>query len=197
MLIVGSRIVDANLLRNADKDHIRSASYYLTVDSIIPAGEQARNYDVRKPLRNYTIKPGGLAWIVSKEIFCIKDFGVTALVTLRSTFTKKGLLALDVGLVDANFEGPIGSVIINFSKNDVYVHEGLEFFRVIFFRHDEITEKRHQAQTRTLTHESYATERLADLVEGFPATFLQADEIESRIKEKYWIRKSWRNFRID
>lgn len=181
MLIVNDSIVDDQHLGNAEKEFIRSASYYLRIDSIIPAGEDARKYDIKKPKRDHVLKPGALAWVVSKEVFSLADFSVTALVTLRSSFTKKGLLALDVGLVDAHFEGPIGSVVINFSKNDIHLHEGQEFFRVVFLKHEEI-DPAYRLKEIKFTHDEYARERLSDLVEGFPATFLQADEIEKRIK---------------
>ena len=84
MLIVGQRIIADGLLQDASPAHIRSASYYLRVHSIIPAGEEAREFDVAKPKKNHVIQPGGLAWIVSKESFSIKNCGVTALVTLRA-----------------------------------------------------------------------------------------------------------------
>lgn len=179
MLIVGDRIVDDNLLKNADKDHIGGASYYLTIGYIIPAGQDAQKYDPNNPLRHHTMKPGGLACVVSKQIFNIKDTGITALVTLRSAFTKRGLLALDVGLVDANYEGPIGSIIINFSKSDVHLKEDEKFFRVIFFEHEKAPGVSYPKQD----HKKYITQRLSDVIEKFPSTFLQTDEMEERIKE--------------
>jgi deoxycytidine triphosphate deaminase len=116
MLIVGKRIIDDNLLLDADEKQIKNASYYLTTDAIIPTGPQAAEYDPTKPKRHHTMMPREIVWVVSKERFNIKTYDVTALVTLRSTFTKKGLLALDVGLVDPDYEGPIGSIVINFSN---------------------------------------------------------------------------------
>lgn len=181
MLIIGKDILDSNLLKDAEEEAISSASYYLRVHSVVPTGEAARNYDAKKPLTSHTIEPGALAWVVSKEVFCITDPGVTALVTLRSTFTKQGLLALDVGLVDVNYDGPIGTVVINFSKNDVRISQDDKFFRVIFFRHPDIPEN--FRIDRKHTHQEYLNERAGNMVSDFPAKFLQSDEIEDRVKE--------------
>ena len=86
------------------------------------------------------------------------------------------------GLVDPHFEGPIGSIVINFSKNDVLLSEGEEFFRVIFLKHDRIAPDNSLDKT-TFDHEAYTTAQLERLVSGFPETFLQAGEMEKRIRE--------------
>ncbi len=169
MLIVGKRIIDDNLLLDADERQIRNASYYLTIDAIIPAGPKASEYDPREPKRHHIMKPREIVWVVSKERFNIKTYNVTALVTLRSTFTKQGLLALDVGLVDPDYEGPIGSVVINFSKNDIALDEGEPFFRVIFMSHPSIQD--YIVSVGKYTPRQYIQERLADLARGFPPTF--------------------------
>jgi deoxycytidine triphosphate deaminase len=187
MLIVGEEILKQNLLIDADKSHIKNSSYYLTIGAIIPVGEDARNYDFNKPPEMLVIKPRQVAWVVSKEVFSIKSHEITALVTLRSTFTKEGLLALDVGLVDADFEGPIGSIVINFSKNDVRLTKGDEFFRVVFLRHAEVPADFRIKRDR-FTAAQYIRERHKDIISSFPATFLNtevlSDEMAVKISEK-------------
>lgn len=190
MLIVGEDILKQNLLSGADRSHIKNSSYYLTIGAIIPVGEEARNFDFDKPPKMLVIKPRQVAWVVSKELFSIKSHAITALVTLRSTFTKKGLLALDVGMVDADFEGPIGSIVINFSKNDVPLTTGEEFFRVAFMRHPEVAAE-FRSKRDQLTFTQYIQQRHNEIVVGFPATFLNTealaeemtDEISMKVKD--------------
>lgn len=180
MIITGQDIIDRQLLTGAEKSKIRSASYYLRIHCIIPAGEDARTFDHADPTSSYTLKPGGLAWIISEEIFSIDDYSVTALVTLRSNFTKQGMLALDVGLVDANYHGPIGSIVINFSKNDIHLSKGDEFFRVVFFEHGEVAEEFRYPITK-FDHKEYINQQLKTLIGDFPESFLQTDQIEKRL----------------
>lgn len=187
MLIVGGEILKQNLLIDADQSHIKNSSYYLTIGAIIPVGEDARNFDFNKPLEMLVIKPRQVAWIVSKEVFSIKSHEITALVTLRSTFTKKGLLALDVGMVDADFSGPIGSIVINFSKNDIPLSKGDEFFRVAFMKHPEVPAQ-FRPKRDQVTAAEYIKQRHNDIIVSFPATFLNtevlSDEMASKISEK-------------
>lgn len=187
MLIVGEEILKQNLLIDADQGHIKNSSYYLTIGAIIPVGEDARNFDFNKPPEMLVIKPRQVAWVVSKEVFSIKSHEITALVTLRSTFTKKGLLALDVGMVDADFSGPIGSIVINFSKNDIPLSKGEEFFRVAFIKHPEVPAQFRPNRER-VTAAEYIKQRHSDIIVGFPASFLNtealADEMTSRVSEK-------------
>lgn len=183
MLITGNQITDQALLANADPKNIRGGCYYLRIHSIIPTGEEAKTYDPSKPTTFYTLEPGGLAWVISEEKFQIEDARVTALVTLRSGFTKQGMLALDVGLVDANFFGPIGSLVINFSKKPIRLKAGDEFFRVLFFQHDEAKDGQIPKVTR-FTHSEYVEKILTDMVGGFSGTFLQTAEMEKRIREE-------------
>lgn len=180
MLVTGNQITEQTLLSNADANNLRGASYYLRIHSIIPAGEETKSYDPSKPRTIHTLEPGGMAWVISEEQFHIDKTTVTALVTLRSSFTKKGLLALDVGLVDANFFGPIGSLVINFSKKPIRLDAKEEFFRVLFFEHAK-AEGKQIPEVIKYTHETYAKKILADMVGGFSSTFLQTAEMEERI----------------
>lgn len=183
MLITGNQITDQNLLANDEANNIRGGSYYLRIHSIIPAGEEAKSYDPSQPKKFHTLEPGGLAWVISEEKFQIEDTSVTALVTLRSGFTKQGMLALDVGLVDANFHGPIGSLVINFSKKPIRLDAGDQFFRVLFFEHAEATGTQ-IPQRIDHDHVTYAKKIISDMVGDFSGTFLQTAEMEERIEDK-------------
>lgn len=183
MLITGNQITDRTLLANVDPNNIRGGCYYLRIHSIIPTGEEAKTYDPSKPITFYTLEPGGLAWVISQEEFNIEEPSVTALVTLRSGFTKQGMLALDVGLVDANYFGPIGTLVINFSKKPIRLKAGDEFFRVLFFQHDKAKGNQVPVETR-YDHTQYVEKILSDMVGGFSDTFLQTAEMEKRIEER-------------
>lgn len=182
MLITGHQITEQGLLANADPQNIQGGCYYLRIHSIIPTGEEANSYDPDKPKMFHTLQPGGLAWIISEEKFQIQDTAITALVTLRSGFTKQGMLALDVGLVDANFFGPIGSLVINFSKKPIRLNAGDKFFRVLFFRHNTAVGEQMPPRTE-YNHSEYSKKILSDMVGGFSGTFLQTAEMEERIQE--------------
>jgi deoxycytidine triphosphate deaminase len=183
MLIVGKPILDRNLLKGGLEKNIKSGGYYLAINKIIPFSDEAATATAYEPVTRYVLKPGASAWIVSEEIFTITDPSITALVTLRSSFTKKGMMALDVGLVDANYHGPIGTVVINISKNEILLQKDEPFFRVIFMEHPPVPAE-YQFTKITHSHESYIRERSAEIVRDFPGTFLQMGDIERRLSER-------------
>jgi deoxycytidine triphosphate deaminase len=178
MLVIGDRILEH--LNDADPKHIRNSSYYLTIGAIIPVGKAAEDFDPEDPPGSLTLEPGQVAWVVSREEFNIKSHKITALVTLRSTLTKKGLLALDVGMVDPDFEGPIGSVVINFSKNQVLLSADDEFFRVIFIEHDEVPVEYRRPRDK-YTAEEYIKKQREGIISSFPETFLNREDLISKI----------------
>ena len=55
---------------------------------------------------------------------------VSGFATLRTTFTKLGILALNVGIIDPFFKGPISTALINFSDRPREIRVGDKFFRV-------------------------------------------------------------------
>lgn len=183
MLVTGDKISKAGFIKNLNEDNIKNACYYLTIDSIIPAGEAANNYNFDEPIKSLTLESRDIAWIVSKEEFQFSDYETTALVTLRSAFTKKGLLALDVGLVDPGYHGPIGTIVINFSKDKITLSEGDKFFRVVFLNHDKIP-----AKNRTIfkkqSKKDYIKMRHAEIQKDFPATFLGESKLIKEISDE-------------
>lgn len=188
MLITGKKITEGDLpnndklLENTVDESLSGGCYYLRIHSIIPAGEDAKRYDAKNPMLFYTLEPGGMAWVISKEKFTINQTSITALVTLRSGFTKKGMLALDVGLVDAKFFGPIGTLVINFSTVPIRLEEGDEFFRVMFLRHEEVLGSHAPKEVR-YTHQEYIQDILSKKIGGFSSTFLQTSELRDRVRD--------------
>lgn len=178
MLVVDPNRVINHFLHGAKISNMRDSTYYLEIDSIMPTGEEAE-YDPADPPTTHVIKPGEMARVVSKEKFQITDTRITALVTLRSSMTKQGLLPLDVGIVDAGYDGPIGSIVINFSKNNITLQTGTEFFRVLFFEHQPAQQS---SQRQTFTHEQYRRDRFAEAVRDLPQMFVQSDVVVERLQ---------------
>jgi deoxycytidine triphosphate deaminase len=178
VILIGDKILEH--LTDADAKHIRNSSYYLTIGAIIPVGKAAEKFNSDEPPSSLTLEPGQVAWVVSREVFNIKSHKITALVTLRSTLTKKGLLALDVGIVDPDFEGPIGSIVINFSKNQVLLSTKDEFFRVIFIEHEEVPDAYRRPRDK-YTAEEYIKKQREGIISSFPETFLNRDDLIEKI----------------
>lgn len=84
----------------------------------------------------FRLEPRRIAWVMSKERFEIPN-NVTGITTLRTTWTRQGILTLTVGVVDPGYDGYLSTAVINFGKNEFMIRKGDTFFRTVFFEHEE------------------------------------------------------------
>ncbi len=109
-LIVGDRILKDSLIENGKPENLKNSSNNLTIGKIVPIGKEAYKKQRKSGLpEKYFIEPREVVLVLSEESFELPR-NVTGLVTLRTSLTKVGLHALDVGIVDPHYSGPINVV---------------------------------------------------------------------------------------
>ena len=137
-MIVGDQILQRGLVSGGDGRNLKNSTYDLTVGEIVPIGKEATIGRRKNPVVSpYYLEPREMVWVLSKEEFNMPPT-VTGLATLRTTYTKQGILALNVGIIDPFFNGPISTALINFSDRPRRIEIGDKFFRVAFFEHDDV-----------------------------------------------------------
>ncbi|MDB4223948.1 hypothetical protein N9850_09270 [Granulosicoccus sp.] len=184
MLITGDKILTKKLILGGDPQQLKSAGYHLKIHSIISNNQGSKGNSVLEPVTAYNLRPSEMAIIVSQETFAIpKGAGITALVTLASSMTKQGLLALDHGIVDPSYEGPIGTLIINFSNTNVMLREGDEFFRVLFLTHEPIKDSV-DYPCQKFTHDEYIKVQQNILLTKFSSSFLNTNELIAKVSNE-------------
>lgn len=185
-MIVGQGILDAGLVTGGSRANLKHSTFDLTVGEIVPIGKdrvKVRQEDPSK-FKTYHLEPREMVWILSKEEFDLPS-DVTGLATLRTTFTKDGILALNVGVIDPFFRGPISTALINFSDRPRRIDVGDKFFRVLFFKHDDVTafhdrseEIERNSYIKTLEKVSYS---------DFSNSFLNIPAFDDKFyQEKFW-----------
>lgn len=178
MIVQGKKILKKRLLVNGDEKNLANATYNLTIGAILY--NEAEQYSIQ-------LKPGEIACVVSKEVFGGRRDDFTALVNLKSSLTKKGILALDTGYVDPTYEGPIGTILVNFSKNSVPIRKGQQFFRVMFFEHDGIgqdrvyTPKTYDSDYPKKALKDYICDQEDILASNFANDFLNTESLREEI----------------
>ena len=126
-LLSGEEIKSTGLVDKGQEKFFRAATYDLSIGDIIPAdGELCE-------ASKYSLPPGGMVRVVSKELLRLPDT-ITGHVLLKNDLCKRGVLAINIGVVDPTFEGPISSTLINFGEKAYLVEKGLSFLRVSFHR---------------------------------------------------------------
>ena len=170
-LITGTEILSRNLLYEADESNLKHSTYDLTIGDIFALGpENVKERRRKGPEQRYFIKPQEMVFVLSKECFKLPT-DVTGVATLRTTYTKRGLLALNVGIIDPKFSGPISTALLNFSNRDAEIHVGEKFFRVLFLKHDDVSAFR-PPQNERINKQEYIRELERKAHRDFPRTYL-------------------------
>ncbi len=125
-----------------------------------------------------------MVWVLSKEEFAMPN-NVTGLATLRTTFTKQEILALNVGIIDPFFQGPISTALINFSDRPRRIEVGDRFFRVAFFEHVDVTA--FHAHDESLERSTYIKELETVSFSDFAPSFLNIPTFD----DEYYRKKFW------
>lgn len=164
--------------------HASGSTYDLRVGAIVapkPISAVAKFF-LRGQQREITNAPGtrieippqGMVWLVSAETLNLPNY-VTGHVDLVNGLSRKGLLALNTGVIDPNYSGPISTAVINFSLQSRDICIGERFFRVSFLAHDPVLKNKTSSEP-----EDYLKNLLA-ISREFPATFLDLEGLNQEM----------------
>ena len=189
-MLVGNNIIERDLIKNANKINLKNGTFDLTIGDIIPIGKGGLALR-RKPegLSSYVIDPREMVWILSNEEFKMPA-DVTRIATLRTAFTQQGMLALNVGIIDSLFEGPISTALINFSDVPREIKVGTPFFRVVFFDHSDVSEFHPKNESRIRKEYLKDLERQS-LGSDFPQNFLNIPKLDNQYYSDIFGKLVW------
>jgi deoxycytidine triphosphate deaminase len=130
VLLTKSVIKSSGIVQYPQSNGERESTYDATVGTILEKGKDAGIA--------YTLPPRGVVWVISQEEFHMPN-NVTALATVRTTWAHNGVFALNVGVVDPGWHGPLATALVNFSTEDFEVRQGDAFMRLVFIQHEPTT----------------------------------------------------------
>lgn len=129
-MLTKNDIISSGIVQQPQPGGLRDSTYDATVGMIISDGKQVAG-------TSFTLGARGVVWIISQENFNLPD-NITAVAALRTTWAHKGIFALNVGVVDPGWKGPVATALVNFSTDDFKVSMGDPFMRLMFFKHQPI-----------------------------------------------------------
>ncbi|ENN6466342.1 hypothetical protein QX223_03845 [Vibrio vulnificus] len=170
------------------------ASFDLEFKTILTLDEENQSIVSSDSIEN--LKPQQCAYLVSKQFIRIPK-GYIAYVFLKNRMCQRGLLALNTGIIDQDYYGPISTLVINLSKkhaaipNENYPNDR-SFFRVVFHKFDSNDANRPSNQISeadldfSKTYHSYdeylggCKSKLRD----YPENFLNTAALEKRLQRE-------------
>jgi deoxycytidine triphosphate deaminase len=126
-MLARSEIKTGNFMFATSQGSFRPSSYDLRIDCVIDSAGTIY-YD------SYILKPQEVAWVVSKETLQLPDY-ITATAHIKTGLCNDGILALNTGIVDPGWDGPLSTPLLNFGKTSHVLRSGDQFLRLLFHGH--------------------------------------------------------------
>ncbi|GAM96632.1 hypothetical protein U91I_00252 [alpha proteobacterium U9-1i] len=99
----------------------------LTIGAFLPADRATGNH-----LR---LNPQEMVCVLSREVIWMPG-DVTGHIAGKRQLASKGIMAINTGMIDPAFRGPISVILVNFSDRPQDLEIGTEFLKVIFHAHE-------------------------------------------------------------
>jgi deoxycytidine triphosphate deaminase len=189
-MIVGNEIITRKLVKDAKLKNLKNGTFDLSIGDIIPIGKEGLKQRRSKDgMASYVLDPREMVWILSAESFNMPS-DVTGIATLRTAFTQQGMLALNVGIIDPLYKGPISTALINFSNVPRELKVGTPFFRVVFLEHSDVKEFNKKDESRDGIDYLKTLEEQS-LKFDFPQNFLSIPKLDDKYYADIFGRLVW------
>lgn len=142
----------------------RPSTYDLRIDCVIDSNGTI-HYD------SYILKPQEVAWVVSKEVVKLPN-QVTATAHIKTGLCNDGILALNTGIIDPGWDGPLSTPLLNFGKASHVLRSGDQFLRLLFHSHAE-----EETSPLKISPPKYIADKQDKAVRYFGEKFLDANAI--------------------
>jgi len=163
-MLARSAIKTGNFMLATSEGSFRPSSYDLRIDCVIDSAGTIY-YD------SYILKPQEVAWVVSKEMLRLPNH-VTATAHIKTSLCNDGILALNTGIVDPGWEGPLSTPLLNFGKTSHVLRSGDQFLRLLFHSHAA-----EEAEPLKTNRPKYVADKQDKAVRFFGDKFLDANAI--------------------
>lgn len=181
VILSKEHIQTTKLLEGCVDSHYKVASYDLSIEGIV---DLSIDNDENTILGRYTLKPGGMVLVFSKEVFNLPD-NVLGMTTVKNALSNKGVMAVNIGLVDPGYIGPISGILINFGPTAEIICDNDPFLRMTFHKTNEtrLTPNNSIIDISKIKNE-YIDRRLIESNKNLNSTFLSLGTLEKNILEK-------------
>jgi deoxycytidine triphosphate deaminase len=158
-----------------DASLIKGTSYDVRVGMIIWRDES----EVLESDSRFLLKPQGVAEVVSLERLTLPT-NVVGFASVKTALCDEGIMALNIGLVDPGYGGPLSTTLVNFSNRPYNIQQGDVMLRLTFFRCETSTAR------NQLTDEQYLKTKRQKIL-NFSDTFLNLKPaIEKIASDVFW-----------
>lgn len=168
------RISNNELIPDGNPNSAKHCSYEFTAGAIVKGGSS----EFKTITEPETISPAQLVWIKVRERISIPP-DMVGLWIQTQTLARKGLLLLNISLIEPGYEGHLSAVFVNFGKNNVIIGPTTSIAKVVFMQLDgEAVDKVDSAGF--VDYDGW----LIEMASNAPASFLQLASFLPNLEEQ-------------
>jgi deoxycytidine triphosphate deaminase len=158
----------------------RAASYDLRIGKILAIKPEGRSEPIETD--SYWVPAQGMVEVISIETIKVPP-DVAGYASVKTGLSRQGLLALNTGILDPGYEGPLSATIVNFGKADSLLSHGDTFLRLTFHEYDPPAEVKDVKEAP----EEFLRKRKIEVAQNFSALFLNLNRhIEESVRSAFW-----------
>jgi deoxycytidine triphosphate deaminase len=174
MILNHEQIKLRNIIESPIESEFGNGSYNLTGEKIIDMKNNVNN--------SFTLKPQGMVYVVFKEKIKVPS-NVIGFAHVKTTLTKLGIMATNIGIIDPNYNGYLSTLLINFGKSDLYICKGDPTLRVTFanIEEPEIKKELKQNTVDSINYLKNVQKNISNLDEKFLNLTSVKKEVTSHI----------------
>jgi hypothetical protein len=121
--------------------------------------------------------------VISIETIKVPD-NIAGYASVKTGLSRQGLLALNTGILDPGYEGPLSATVVNFGKSDSLLNHGDTFLRLTFHEYKAPTDFK---ALEVEAPEQFLRKRKVEVAQNFSALFLNLNRhIEGSVKSAFW-----------
>ncbi|MEQ8688732.1 MAG: hypothetical protein RIE86_25745 [Imperialibacter sp.] len=160
---------------NSSESNFKNASYDLRIGKIIDMDGNTHS--------SFKIPSQSMVVIVSQEEVKLNN-STLGYATVKTALSQKGLMANNIGIIDALYEGSLSSVLTNFGKDSYRIKTGENFLRLTF--HKFTPPKVQKALNFEVPYngDNYLDDRIGEVKDYLGEDFFNLKNIVSRTKKE-------------
>lgn len=181
MVLNYEEIIAQKIIQDHSDECFHDGSYDLTINEIIDMNNNISDV--------FQLKPQGMVYVVFKEKLVVPQ-NIIGFAHVKTSITKRGIMATNIGIIDPNYVGYISTLLINFGKTDCHLKKGQPALRITFSELREPNVKK-ELKDNNLSLSKYI-ERTHDEITKLDVKFLNLNSVEKEVEKS--VRHTIRDF---
>ena len=173
MLLNKDEIIEQHIVDSSVEGNFRAAGYDISIETMV-------DVDGNEVSESFVdLRPQAIVWVISRESIQL-DNKTLAYATIKTGLCNDGVLALNIGIVDPGWKGPLSTAFVNFGKQTVRLRKGQQFLRLTFHNINEQSD----VSENIVDRDEYIADVKKKADEQFGSSFLNISTILARQQRK-------------